>query len=182
MNQEYKIRVYKIVNDDTDEIYIGSTRQSLNKRWYEHKNRFLNKVVDTSSKILFEKYGIDKCHIILIKEYWVENSEQQRKKERYHYDKLKAFVINPVRPHSTIEERKENQKARTMCLCGAWFMTRFRKRHNATKKHIKFMEANANILTSEQILCQEIKPKHVNSTLCECGGYFKTSKNRHQQN
>ena len=33
----YKIRVYKIVNDVDDRIYVGSTKQRLPKRFSGHK-------------------------------------------------------------------------------------------------------------------------------------------------
>ena len=109
----YKIKVYKIVNDIDDIIYIGSTKQRLTQRWNEHKNDYKRKNKrknQIASSILFEKYGVDNCHIVLIFEYDVTNKEQQLKCERKHYDELKEFVVNKNRPFLTEEERKQYKK------------------------------------------------------------------------
>ena len=61
------------VKHEKNEIYIGSTRFELSKRFHQHKltyNRWkLGKGFKTSSYILFEKYGLDNCEIILIEEF-----------------------------------------------------------------------------------------------------------------
>ena len=37
-------KIYKIVSDSTDKIYVGSTTQPLSKRHYEHKKNFQFKI------------------------------------------------------------------------------------------------------------------------------------------
>src|SRR5690349_20939148 len=112
MSEKYEIKVYKIVNDETDEIYVGSTKQSLAKRWGSHKSLYLgHKDGQCKSSILFDRYGIENCSIILIAEYDVENREQQLMKERLHYDALKPFIVNKNRPYVTQEEAKEQEKS-----------------------------------------------------------------------
>jgi len=64
----YKIE--PICEHDEGEIYVGSTTLTLNKRMVEHighYKRYKNgKDHFITSFILFEKYGIDNCRIILL--------------------------------------------------------------------------------------------------------------------
>ena len=55
--------IYKIVNKINGKIYVGQTRQNLEKRWRQHRKigsncRYL--------KYAFEKYGINNFNFILI--------------------------------------------------------------------------------------------------------------------
>jgi len=107
--ETYQIKIYKIVNDENNEIYIGSTKQSLAKRFAEHKANYKchNKGVKserTSSFDLFDKYGLDNCSIVLIEQYDVTSREQQLKYERKHYDELKKHIVNKVKPHRSQKE------------------------------------------------------------------------------
>jgi hypothetical protein len=66
-------KIYKITNTINDDIYIGSTRRGLNKRFTEHKSKYKCYLKQTYRYVsyfkLFEKYGIENCNIILIKNY-----------------------------------------------------------------------------------------------------------------
>ena len=80
-----KGKIYKITNNVNDEIYIGSTVQSLNKRFIKHKTHykmFLNgKYNNISCFKLFDKYGIDNCFIELIESYPCETKKDLEKRE-----------------------------------------------------------------------------------------------------
>ena len=77
MENYYQLgRVYKIINRFDNQIYIGSTFNSLKQRWNIHKydyKKWLNdirrKKCYCSSFDLFNKYGIENFKICLIKEY-----------------------------------------------------------------------------------------------------------------
>ena len=59
------INFYKIVCPG-DEVYIGSTKRSIDRRWIEHKSAFKANTQMANSKILFDKYGVENCKIELI--------------------------------------------------------------------------------------------------------------------
>ena len=65
-------KIYKIVCDVSDYIYVGSTCQPLNKRWDNHKSRVKN-----NHKSKFYQYvrtiGIEHFYIILIKYFSCNN-------------------------------------------------------------------------------------------------------------
>ena len=59
-------KIYKIINDIDHQIYVGSTIQSLNRRFSVHKN---DAKLHPERKLYkyFTKYGIEHFKIILIK-------------------------------------------------------------------------------------------------------------------
>ena len=80
MPRDYKNgKVYKLISDETNFIYVGSTTQQLSKRLYEHKDnakRGKSKVYETMRDV-----GIDTFRIVLINEFPCENKEQLCKEE-----------------------------------------------------------------------------------------------------
>lgn len=68
-------KIYKI--EAENEIYIGSTTSSLEKRFRYHTYQN-NACV---SRILFEKYGKENCKIVLLEEYPCSNRSELSKKE-----------------------------------------------------------------------------------------------------
>ena len=73
-------KIYKLLNSETDDVYVGSTAQKLSKRMTNHRTKL------KSGRILklYEKMreiGEDKFYIELIEEYPCQNSEQLLKRE-----------------------------------------------------------------------------------------------------
>jgi len=131
----YEIKVYKIVNDFDDKIYVGSTSQTLSKRFSEHKQSFYRYEEDNSKKFiraytLFSEHSIDNCHIVLINSYIVNCREEQLKHERFHYDELKAFVVNHAKPICLSKEEKRNDHN----ICNV----KYRKEHR-TQSHDRYI-------------------------------------------
>jgi len=87
-------RVYKICTDEkyTDECYIGSTFDTLEKRFVKHKTNLC------SSSILFEKFGYENCHIELIKEYDVSDREHLEAYETLWINKYRNKCVNKCVP------------------------------------------------------------------------------------
>ena len=72
------------------DVYIGSTVRPLSERMSKHRS---NKQ-KCNSKLLFLKYGIENCKIILIEEYPCETKEQLLKKEGEHIRNKKCVNKN----------------------------------------------------------------------------------------
>lgn len=81
-------KVYKITDIAYTKMYIGSTTQSLTKRFSTHKALYKMwkecKVNFTSSFELFDEFGIDNCKIELIENFSCNNREELHKKEGEH--------------------------------------------------------------------------------------------------
>ena len=80
MTDYSKAKIYKIVGGD--EEYFGSTTQDLSKRFYTHKREYnKDKECKCSSSILFQKYGVENCEIVLVEIYECEIKKELNRKE-----------------------------------------------------------------------------------------------------
>jgi hypothetical protein len=119
--------IYKIIVRTGNEIYVGSTLQQVRKRWQDHRNGYIEYVKSkgenkcVSSFVLFEKYGIENCKIILIKNYAVADIFQLRAYEQLWINKLNP--INKVNPlplttychHHTKSGKRRHRKSCIEC-------------------------------------------------------------------
>jgi len=105
-----KSKIYKLVSSNSEDIYIGSTIQSLSMRKASHKQAYnlhsQSKGRFISSIKIYECGGdID---IFLIEEYPCENKEQLHARERFHIENNKC--VNKIIPTRTIKEYREDFK------------------------------------------------------------------------
>ena len=73
-------KIYKILNSETDDIYIGSTTQKISKRMTNHKTQAKR----GKSHLLYQKMreiGDDKFYIELVEDYPCDNLEQLNRRE-----------------------------------------------------------------------------------------------------
>jgi hypothetical protein len=109
-----KGKIYKIVVDTDKEYkpYVGSTIEELSRRMAGHRSKYKNWKKNgkrhMTSYDLFDKFGVDKCKIILLDEYPCENISQLLMKEREWFDKIEC--CNKVKPFISKEEIFEQKK------------------------------------------------------------------------
>ena len=73
-------KIYKILNSETDDIYIGSTTQKISKRMTNHKTQAKR----GKSHLLYQKMreiGDDKFYIELVEDYPCDSLEQLNRRE-----------------------------------------------------------------------------------------------------
>ncbi len=149
-------KIYKLVSDNTDMIYIGSTTIKLNKRLSEHKSQFKNNNNFVYSKKLF-KLG-ENVSIELIKLFPCNCRKELEKEEGKYILEYKNICVNKYIAGRTIKEYmkkynkkqwednkekiKEKRKEKYKCICGSEFIKIHKSRHNKTKKHISFINNN----------------------------------------
>jgi len=109
-----KGKIYKIVVDTDEEYkpYVGSTIESLSRRMGGHRSKYKHWKKGKGSKCnsfdLFDKFGVDKCKIILLEECSCENIMQLLMKEREWFDKIEC--CNKIKPFASKEELVEQKK------------------------------------------------------------------------
>ena len=85
-------KIYKILNSDTDDVYVGATCQRLAKRMMNHRT----KVKEGKETTLYNKMreiGIEHFYIELIENYPCENSEQHKCNVAVHsHDYMRSCV------------------------------------------------------------------------------------------
>ena len=135
-------RIYKIINDVNDEIYVGSTTQLLCKRMATHRN---NTKLQPNRKLYntMNSLGIEHFKIILLENYPCNNREELNSREE-HYRKLLNPSLNSYRCHITNDELKQYQNEKFKCeYCGCKYSRNHKVRHEKTLKHHKALEAIA---------------------------------------
>lgn len=99
--------IYKIINEDSNNIYIGSTKQTLKQRYYVHKSK--KKKSYCSSEIIIN--GLNPS-IILLEEIEFIDRKDLLNKEKYYIniylnDKNYKVVNIRTKPNRTKQEAYE---------------------------------------------------------------------------
>ena len=104
-------KIYKIVNDENDNFYIGSTCSTLTKRMYGHRNK--------KNQCTSRKLGVDlkDCKIVLVEAFECKNKDELFKKERFYIEKYRNEglpILNRKLPGRSkkeyVEDTKEKKK------------------------------------------------------------------------
>lgn len=149
--QKKKSFIYKIKNNVSNLVYIGSTHKNLKKRLYGHKtdyNRYLeNKRGFISSFILFENDGYKDCIIELLEEIIDKDNDFIKNRESYYINSIECVNINNPKKKTKEEikeydrnrqktpEAKARRKIMIKCDCGADILKVGKARHLKSTKH-----------------------------------------------
>jgi hypothetical protein len=159
-----KAKIYKIIDNTNDNVYVGSTCKTLTKRLARHVKDYkyyLNgdKKYMSSYKILENK----DFNIQLIEIYPCNSRDELHKREGY-YIKNAANCVNKLIAGRTSTEYSEQHKEQKMqkskdyyeqnkaviaeqrkqkiiCICGSETSLHHKARHERSKKHQSFIKA-----------------------------------------
>lgn len=153
-------KIYVIKSNNTDLVYVGSTTQTLEKRFYNHCNEKYN---HTSS---FKVLNFNDCFIELLEvcniskrqekeKYWINQfnsvniqipTRTKKEWEKDNKDKIKKYKKKYVNNNKDIvlEYRKNydkniRNKKKINCSCGGIYIKRNIKIHYKSKKHQKYI-------------------------------------------
>lgn len=141
-----KGKIYKIVADDTTNIYIGSTiKRLLCERFKCHKNDHNN----TGSKILFT---YPNTRIELIERYECESINKLREREQHYINLNKDICLNKFRAHRTKEQISIEANERA-------------KKHYADNKEQKIKRVKEYRLEN----LEKIQKYKQEAVICDCG-------------
>ncbi len=104
-------KIYKLINNVNNRIYIGSTIQSLSKRLHNHK---LSAVKNKYQKVymILNKVGWKNIKIRLIEVANVETKEELLRCEQYFIDLYKPSLNTVMKPAKSIPIRRTPQTKR----------------------------------------------------------------------
>ncbi len=165
-----KAKIYKITNDYNDDIYIGSTCDTLIKRFIKHKSK--SKI---ENSILYQKMrdiGVERFRIELIEDYPCEDKYQLLQRESFwireigsinqrvsylsiEEKKFNKTIYNQMYNETYNEERKTYKKElynkqiqEMLCSCGSKLrgINSNLQKHFATKKHQNYFTNNDYII------------------------------------
>jgi hypothetical protein len=152
LNKYQEGKIYKIICDDFDKIYIGSTVQKLYVRFARHKE------LDTAAKELFKYPNV---RIELIERFPCNSKDELRIREQYHINENKDQCINIFYAYISKEDANEKHKLykkqwmqdnhariyeQCICECGSSYSKKHYERHKTSRLHNKRMNQINNQL------------------------------------
>jgi hypothetical protein len=106
-------KIYKIISNNTDKIYIGSTtNQYLANRKSVHKAHYQMWKDDNTKQYCssFELYDLGDVEYILLEAYECNSKDELRARERYWVEQNINNVVNINRPVVSKEETNQRKK------------------------------------------------------------------------
>lgn len=181
MNRYQHSKIYKLVNDVDNRIYVGSTCTTLTKRKNQHKyksNKYPNRHV--YQHFFFKTKGWDNVRIILIENVECENKDQLRAREQHWIDTLNPSLNKNSAIDNCPHGRRqalcvdcngscicEHNRQRSHCkVCGGSQICRHNRRRNICK------DCNGSSI------CEHNRIRHACK---ECGGSQICEHNRQKQ-
>ena len=161
-------KIYKLVSDKTDMIYIGSTVRSLKERLKNHKSNFTNKKKTfITSKKLYELGG--NISIELIKLFPCDCRKELELQESKYIREYKNICVNKIIVGRTRKEWNEDNKEKIL--------------EQVKKYSKKYREDNKEIIKEKRKkYCEDNKEKMKEKYKCECGSEIrKDSKRKHKR-
>ena len=157
-------KVYKLVNSVDEQIYIGSTCQTLTKRKYQHKK---DSAKHPNQKVYAHpnRIGWENVRIILIEEVQAFNKDQLRAREQHYIDLLRPSLNRNSAIANCPHGRRQNKckECHGSGIC----------HHNKRKSECK--ECNPNHICFE---CNKnFNSKHYLTKHCRTAKHKKTCKN-----
>ena len=150
----YKIEPIEITN--TNDIYIGATtKKYLSSRLAEHKHNYKlweNKLRNKYNSFdLFDKYGVDNCHIVLLESFNSIDKDELNQKELYYIQKHNC--VNKNIPGRTKKQYYidnynkilEHKNFKNNCECGGKYTNTNKCSHFNSNKHNKYVNETKNI-------------------------------------
>jgi len=102
-------KIYKIINDETDDEYYGSTIKPLKERFGDHKRDYrcyLNGKSEYISSFEIVKYS--SCKIVLVENFPCNSKYELEVREKYYIKNFKC--VNKVIPTRSKKEYREDNK------------------------------------------------------------------------
>lgn len=107
-NKYSRGKIYRLVNDIDDEVYIGSTCDMLAKRKAKHKSLTI-KAQNRKVYSHLNQIGWDNVSIILIENYPCNSIEELKARERYWIEEMKPSLNKYIPLRTRTEYLEENK-------------------------------------------------------------------------
>jgi hypothetical protein len=168
-------KIYKIeptIEHEPCDVYFGSTIQRLCDRMSSHRSHYRlsdknNNHRPCNSAILFKKYGLENCNIILVEHLGdVSKNEMLARENEYinnnecinkyaaHQSHLELNAYKAAWLKAKYDKNKEEGIKESCDVCGSTFTVGRRKLHEKSKKH--------RLLVDEEF-CKEVQNKKAES-------------------
>ena len=145
-----KGKIYKILNNTTSDVYVGSTCQKLSKRLANHKTK-LNEGKETLLYNKMRELGDKNFYIELVEDYPCENGEQLKRREGEIIREM-ATLNEKIAGRTHQEWCEENREGKN-------YKERERYNNNKEERQQKHREKYAE-MTRTKIICDICRGVH----------------------
>ena len=157
-------KIYKLVSNHTDKIYIGSTcKERLCQRLAFHRCDYRKWLKGNRNNVSsFRLFELGDVEIVLLESVNCNTKDELHKKEKEYIEKYKDIIVNKNIPSRTSieyridnkeklkdknkkyyennkEEINEKSKQKYDCICGKQLRISDKSTHNKSKHHINFI-------------------------------------------
>jgi len=164
-------KIYKIVNNIDDEIYVGSTCNPLYKRKGGHKSNGINKYSQQFNYKHWNRIGWDNIDIVLIENYPCASKDELHRRERYWIENLKPSLNKRVPTRTMNEYYYDNRYTK---LEYAKEQRKINTEYNK-EYHKIYQTENKEKLQNDR---QEYKTIYI---MCDCGTRIKKATQRRHE-
>jgi len=178
-------KVYRIWSLDTNDIYVGSSSDTLSNRFCRHKSDYKkwkegDKTRYCSSSILFDLVGVDNCKIELIKNFPCNSKAELNREEGRIMRENKDIIVNRKLAGRTQKDWFEDNKEQITQYKKEYYEHNKKEISEKTKEyrevHKKEIYERTNKYKKEHK--EQLQKKYD----CECGGKFTHSnKTQHEK-
>ena len=182
-------KVYRIWSLDTEDIYIGSSCDTLSNRFCSHKISYKlwkeGKGAFYSSFNLFDQVGVENCKIELIKDFPCNSKVELNREEGRIMRENKDIIVNKYQAGRTKKEYDEEynqlhkeqikEKAKEYYEQNKEYHKDYYQQNKGHKKeHMKkYREEHKEELAEKKRVYREVnKEKNIKKYDCECGGKY----------
>ena len=138
-----KAKIYRVYCDDDE--YIGSTTRQLSERMNQHRCAYKGGVKLTS-RVIFEKHGVENCKIELIEDYPCERREQLNRREG-EIQRVRTCINKNIAGRTREEWRTDNAEANR-----EYYAQYAVKNKEAIKERARqYWEENAEIIKEKRL-------------------------------
>jgi hypothetical protein len=157
-------RIYKIVDNTNNNIYIGSTTKTLSQRLAKHRSHYNDFLKDRGNYMTsFDILQNGNYDIVLLEEVKCENKEQLHQRERHYIEAL--VCVNKFIPCRTSKEYMEEY-----AILNKDKMSKQRKEYRENNKEIiaernkQYRIANADKIKKQREVYIEVNIEKVKQT------------------
>mgnify|MGYP003639847321 FL=1 len=168
MNKYRNGKIYKLIDLDSDKVYIGSTTQTLHDRLNKHKNPSNNCMSNTFKD----------PYIQLIKSYPCNSKRALDKEEQKYIDMYDC--VNKQKSFQTKEEKKEqiNKYQKQYYIEHDEELKKYQKQYHTDRKDVIYEKIKKYQIVNKD----KIKQRQNQVCSCECGKtYTRTNKIQHMK-
>jgi hypothetical protein len=93
-NEYHYGKIYKVVNSDSSDCWIGSTVQPLGIQMDKHKDTYIRMASYLPGwKIhrFFDKHGLSGCKIVLLEKYPCKSLDELKRREKHYINKTECI-------------------------------------------------------------------------------------------